>query len=345
MSSCRRSSRHAVVRHEAGGGATCGGAHGIGIGDPRGAETIAFVGGVQQDAVGREQSHANDRGLTHESALELLGEGGGDTAFAERLGRDRPLGGWRSGPSWRIPPPTPLPCPPGSPRERSCRFIATKTATRQATDRPAQSSHLEPRTDVPMIIRPVPRHPSRASDALSGCFGAPEADLNPPGEGHATFVVLPQYRGRCVPWCMARIRTLFVVALSAVTLSIGTLPAAQARVAFNKVFVKPSVAAMYPSGLEWDSRNDRIVVADTGRNRILFYSLGGKRKGAFGRFGTAATASSTRRVMSRSTTRVGSTSRTPRTTGSRRSRRTAAVPLAAPVGRDRATRASTRRSV
>jgi DNA-binding beta-propeller fold protein YncE len=42
---------------------------------------------------------------------------------------------------------------------------------------------------------------------------------------------------------------------------------------------------MYPSGLEWDSRNDRIVVADTGRNRISFYSLKGKRLGGFGRFG------------------------------------------------------------
>ncbi len=32
--------------------------------------------------------------------------------------------------------------------------------------------------------------------------------------------------------------------------------------------------------------NDRIVVADTGRNRILFYSLTGHRQGAFGHHGT-----------------------------------------------------------
>ena len=37
---------------------------------------------------------------------------------------------------------------------------------------------------------------------------------------------------------------------------------------FVKTLVGPSVAAMYPSGFEWDAVNDRIVVADTGLDRI-----------------------------------------------------------------------------
>ena len=36
---------------------------------------------------------------------------------------------------------------------------------------------------------------------------------------------------------------------------------------------------MYPSGFEFDDANDRLVVADTGGDRILFYSLAGTKLG------------------------------------------------------------------
>jgi DNA-binding beta-propeller fold protein YncE len=56
---------------------------------------------------------------------------------------------------------------------------------------------------------------------------------------------------------------------------------------YDRVLAGPSLAAMYPSGLEYDAKNDRIVVADTGRNRILFYSASGaKLPGGFGSFGS-----------------------------------------------------------
>ena len=44
---------------------------------------------------------------------------------------------------------------------------------------------------------------------------------------------------------------------------------------------------MYPSGLEFDAVNNRLVVADTGRDRILFYSLDRRPScGGFGAYGT-----------------------------------------------------------
>ena len=43
---------------------------------------------------------------------------------------------------------------------------------------------------------------------------------------------------------------------------------------------------MYPSGFEYDAVNDRLVVADTGRDRVLFYSLTGTKLGGFGAYGT-----------------------------------------------------------
>ena len=43
---------------------------------------------------------------------------------------------------------------------------------------------------------------------------------------------------------------------------------------------------MYPSGVEYDAVNNRLVVADTGRDRILFYSLTGTRLAEFGSYGT-----------------------------------------------------------
>ncbi len=47
---------------------------------------------------------------------------------------------------------------------------------------------------------------------------------------------------------------------------------------------------MYPSGFEYDAVNDRLVVADTGRDRILFYSLTGTKLGGFGAYGDRRTA-------------------------------------------------------
>ncbi len=67
-------------------------------------------------------------------------------------------------------------------------------------------------------------------------------------------------------------------------------PTATAAVAppdFLSTLAGPSQAAMYPSGADVDRVNDRLVVADTGRDRILFYSLDGtKLDGGFGSYGT-----------------------------------------------------------
>ena len=43
---------------------------------------------------------------------------------------------------------------------------------------------------------------------------------------------------------------------------------------------------MYPSGEEYDAVNNRLVIADTGRDRVLVYSLTGARLAAFGSYGT-----------------------------------------------------------
>ncbi|HEX6843516.1 MAG TPA: NHL repeat-containing protein [Actinomycetota bacterium] len=68
-------------------------------------------------------------------------------------------------------------------------------------------------------------------------------------------------------------------------LALAILPAR--AVTYDRVLAGPALAAMYPSGLEYDAKNDRIVVADTGRNRILFYSTAGaKLPGTFGSHGT-----------------------------------------------------------
>ena len=43
---------------------------------------------------------------------------------------------------------------------------------------------------------------------------------------------------------------------------------------------------MYPSGEEYDAVNNRLVIADTGRDRVLIYSLTGTRLSTFGSYGT-----------------------------------------------------------
>ena len=46
-------------------------------------------------------------------------------------------------------------------------------------------------------------------------------------------------------------------------------------------------AAMYPSGLSWDAHDNRLVVADTGNNRIDVFSATGTELFSFGSYGTA----------------------------------------------------------
>jgi tripartite motif-containing protein 71 len=82
-----------------------------------------------------------------------------------------------------------------------------------------------------------------------------------------------------------RVLTSLALALSA-TLLLPLSPAVAETPRFVETLAGRSVAAMYPSGLEWDAENARIVVADTGLDRILFYRLNGTKLGGFGRHGT-----------------------------------------------------------
>ena len=69
--------------------------------------------------------------------------------------------------------------------------------------------------------------------------------------------------------------------------SAGAVRAQRTAPTFIKTLAGPSVADMYSSGTEWDGVNGRIVVADTGNNRVEFYSATtGKRLGMFGSFGS-----------------------------------------------------------
>ncbi len=75
-----------------------------------------------------------------------------------------------------------------------------------------------------------------------------------------------------------------------VSLTVSVISAAPAQAAdplpFLGTLAGPSQAAMYPSGEEYDAANDRLVIADTGLDRILFYSLTGTPLGGFGEYGT-----------------------------------------------------------
>jgi tripartite motif-containing protein 71 len=56
---------------------------------------------------------------------------------------------------------------------------------------------------------------------------------------------------------------------------------------FMRTLAGPAVADMYSSGTEWDAKNSRIVVADTGNNEVEFYNpTTGSRTGKFGAFGS-----------------------------------------------------------
>ena len=81
---------------------------------------------------------------------------------------------------------------------------------------------------------------------------------------------------------MRRVTRVSVAALC-MALLLPTFPA-RAMIRLVRTLAGPSTAAFYPSGGEWDSSRDRIVVADTGLNRILFYELDGDPAGGFGRY-------------------------------------------------------------
>jgi tripartite motif-containing protein 71 len=77
--------------------------------------------------------------------------------------------------------------------------------------------------------------------------------------------------------------------------SLSGVAAPRGATAHNTALTTPSysgtlagsaVANMYSSGFEWDPVNNRIVVADTGRNLIEFYSPTGVRGTSFGTFGS-----------------------------------------------------------
>ncbi|RYJ06133.1 MAG: hypothetical protein EON52_07960, partial [Actinomycetales bacterium] len=76
---------------------------------------------------------------------------------------------------------------------------------------------------------------------------------------------------------------LLIAAPVVVGVSVATpAVAAAAPPAYLDTLVGPSQAAMYPSGTEVDRVNDRLVVADTGRDRILIYSFDGTVLDEFG---------------------------------------------------------------
>jgi len=93
---------------------------------------------------------------------------------------------------------------------------------------------------------------------------------------------------------MARVTRLFLLLACLVGAAVP-VSTAQAAIRQVRTLAGPSLAAMYPSGGEYDHVNNRIVVADTGLNRVLFYSLAGQLQGSFGRYGDGAYAFDTPR--------------------------------------------------
>lgn len=80
---------------------------------------------------------------------------------------------------------------------------------------------------------------------------------------------------------------ILATALVAVTLPALAAPAAADPPPYGATLVGPSQADMYPSGLEYDPVNDRLVIADTGLDRILLYTPTGTKLGEFGTAGSA----------------------------------------------------------
>jgi tripartite motif-containing protein 71 len=85
----------------------------------------------------------------------------------------------------------------------------------------------------------------------------------------------------------ASIGVLSIVAIFSTTLAVrASTTLTPPR--FSKTLAGPSVASMYSSGTEWDAIHGRIVVADTGNNRVEFYSpKTGNRTGMFGTYGSS----------------------------------------------------------
>ncbi len=92
---------------------------------------------------------------------------------------------------------------------------------------------------------------------------------------------------------MRRSPRLSALVLTVVTVGAVLLPAgaASAAVTYAGTLAGPSIAATYPSGLEYDDVNGRLVVADTGLDRIEFYtySLPAGTYAKTGQFGTHGT--------------------------------------------------------
>ncbi len=69
---------------------------------------------------------------------------------------------------------------------------------------------------------------------------------------------------------------LLVVATATLTMPAAAAGSAttkkSAGVSFVKTLAGPSEAAMYPSGLIWDAHSNRLVVADTGYNRVSIFT-------------------------------------------------------------------------
>src|SRR5437879_2390433 len=59
--------------------------------------------------------------------------------------------------------------------------------------------------------------------------------------------------------------------------AMGSAPQALASSgpAYIKTLAGPAVANLYSSGLAWDAPSSRLVVADTGNDRIVFYNESG----------------------------------------------------------------------
>ncbi len=82
-------------------------------------------------------------------------------------------------------------------------------------------------------------------------------------------------------------RTRYLAPVIGVLVAVGTVTlagqaaaggaatnSAATSVTFVKTLAGPSEAALYPSGLAWDSHSNRLVVADTGYNRISVFTPG-----------------------------------------------------------------------
>src|SRR5262245_14851750 len=93
-------------------------------------------------------------------------------------------------------------------------------------------------------------------------------------------------------WTVRRLTRRSMAAAAAFVLvtspSIATAgPAGAGTPTFVKTLAGPSFAEVYAGGFEYDVTLDRLVVADTGMNRIDLYSSTGSKPGEFGGYGPA----------------------------------------------------------